>query len=109
MRCLLGRRRRNREIEPRLEKRMVAEFEHDIARGILEVYPLLDQHAIRARQILERLANIPLRTLDALHLAIATEIAADAMATADRTFAASARALRLRVEWFGEGAPGRRR
>ena len=81
---------------------MVAEFESDIARGILEVHPLDDQHAIGARQLLEKLATIPLRTLDALHLAIATEIGADAIATADRTFAAAARALRLHVDWFGE-------
>jgi len=102
MRCLLGRRRRNREIEPSLERRMVAEFEGDIARGILEVYPLDDQHAIRARQLLGRLANIPLRALDAIHLAIAVEIGAQAIATADQTFAAAARALRLHVDWFGE-------
>lgn len=102
MRCLLGRRRRNQEIELSLEKRIVAEFENDIARGILEVHPLDDQHAISARQILETLPSIPLRTLDALHLAIAADIGAEGMATSDRTFAAAARALRLRVIWFGE-------
>lgn len=81
---------------------MVAEFEGDIALGILEVYSLDDRHAIRAHQLLERLRNIPLRALDAIHLAIAVEIGAQAIATADRTFAAAARALRVHVDWFGE-------
>jgi len=110
LRCLLGRRRRNRDIDRSAERRAAAAFEDDIAQGFLEVHPLEDQHAIRARELLIRLATIPLRTLDALHLAVATVIHARAVATADATFAAAAAALRLRIEWFG-GAErsGRRR
>ena len=99
---MLARRRRNREIEPALERRMLQEFENDIARGILEVAPLEDRHAVRARDLLGRVPNVALRTLDALHLAIAIELEAPALATADANLAAAARALRLRVEWFGE-------
>jgi uncharacterized protein len=102
MRCLLARRRRNREIEPSLEKRMVFEFEKDIARGILEVHPLEDRHAVSAYELLARLHNLPLRALDALHIAVAVEIRSSAIATADKTFAAAARALRIPLHWFGE-------
>ncbi|MBV8453705.1 MAG: type II toxin-antitoxin system VapC family toxin [Deltaproteobacteria bacterium] len=101
LRCLLGRRRRNHDIDASAELRVVTAFEEDIAQGFLEVHPLEDQHAIRACDLLIRLANVPLRTLDALHLAIATGINASAVATADETFAAAAAALRLSVEWFG--------
>jgi uncharacterized protein len=110
LRCLLGRRRRNRDIDASAERRAAAAFEEDIAQGFFEVHPLEDQHAIRARDLLIRLANVPLRTLDALHLAIAIGIKAGAVATADETFATAADVLRLSVEWFG-AAPrsGRKR
>jgi hypothetical protein len=36
-----------------------------------------------------------------MHLGIAMEIGAEAVATADMNFAAAARALRMHVEWFG--------
>jgi uncharacterized protein len=101
LRCLLGRRRRNRDIDVSAERRVADAFEEDIAQGFFEVYPLKDQHAIRARDLLVRLANIPLRMLDALHLAIALGINAGAVATADETFATAADVLRLGVEWFG--------
>lgn len=108
--CLLRRRGRNRDIDAGTERRVAAAFEDDIAQGFIEVHPLEDRHAIRARDLLVRLATVPLRTLDALHLAIATSIDAGAVATADSTFAAAAAALRLRVEWFGRSErSGRRR
>jgi uncharacterized protein len=107
--CLLGRRRRNREIHAGAESRAIAAFEQDIAQGFLEVHPLEDQHAIQARELLVRLATVPLRTLDALHLAVATGIEAGAVATADETLAAAAAALGLDVQWFGGAARGARR
>lgn len=48
-----------------------------------------------------RLASVPLRTLDALHLAIATGIEASAVATADETLGDAAAILGLHVQWFG--------
>jgi predicted nucleic acid-binding protein len=108
--CLLRRRGRNRDIDAGTERKVAAAFEDDIAQGFIEVHPLEDRHAIRARDLLIRLATVPLGTLDALHLAIATSIDAGAVATADGTFAAAAAALRLRVEWFGRSErSGRRR
>lgn len=102
LRCLLGRRHRNRDLDAAAERRVAAAFDSDIARGFLEVHPLEDRHAIGASDLMIRLASLPLRTLDALHLAIAIAISADTVATADDTFAKAANALRLRIEWFGE-------
>jgi uncharacterized protein len=102
LRCLLARRRRSRDINIEIEKRALADFEDDIVNGFLEVHPLEDRHAIEARDLLVKLMTVSLRTLDALHLAIATDITAGGVATADRNFAQAARALGLHVEWFGE-------
>jgi uncharacterized protein len=105
--CLLRRRRRNREIDADIERKAAAAFEEDVAHGFLEVHPLEDQHAIRARDLLNRLATLPLRTLDALHLAVATGINAAIIATADDTFAIPAADLQFSVEWFGEAKTNR--
>ena len=101
--CLLGRRRRNRDIDARAQQRVVAAFEEDIAQGFFDVHPLQDQ---QARNLLSRLGHVPLRALDALHLAIATEINAGVVATADIIFAKAATALRLHVGWFGATQQG---
>jgi predicted nucleic acid-binding protein len=91
------------------ERRATAAFEQDIAQGFLEVIPLEDQHAIRARELLIRLASVQLRMLDALHLAIATGIEANAVVTADETLGDAAATLGLHVQWFGGAERSRRR
>jgi predicted nucleic acid-binding protein len=101
LRCLLGRRRRNRDIDSSAQRKAIAAFEDDIGQGFLEVHPLEDQHAIAACDLLTSLDAVALRTLDALHLAIAIASGARIIATADDTFAKAASALRLRVERFG--------
>ena len=103
-RCLLARRRRNRDIDAGAERRAASAIEEDVAAGFFEVHPLEDSHAVSARNLLIRLSAIPLRTLDALHLAIALSLGAQAIATADRTLADAGAALRLRVDWFGAKA-----
>ncbi len=109
LRCLLARRRRNHEIDPAIERRSLAAFEEDVARGFFEMHPLEDRHAIGAHDLLIRLAAIPLRTLDALHLSIATSIEADTIATADRVLADAASSLKFKVERFGTARIERRR
>ena len=100
-RCLLARRRRNHDLNAKAERRAATAFDEDIARGFLELHPLEDRHALDAYDLLMKLRAIPLRTLDALHLAIALALGADTIATADDTFSAAAAALRLNAEWFG--------
>lgn len=53
-----------------------------------------------ARQLIDRLANLPLRTLDALHLAIAERINAEALASADKVNVGSYRLFRNTCSFF---------
>ncbi len=99
-RCLLARRRRRGDIEPRMERRIWAAFESDVRQGFLEVHPLDDRHALGALELMEGLSRQPLRALDALHLAIARDIGAGLVATADRVMAAAADALGFTVARF---------
>ena len=99
-RCLLARRRRAREIAPRLETAIFAAFEHDIRNGFLTVHPLEDAHAVTAFDLLARLKTHPLRTLDALHLAVVMHLGNRQIATADRVLAGAAAALGVEVARF---------
>jgi hypothetical protein len=93
LRCLLGRRRRAREIDERTENRILGTFENDVRAGFLAVHPLEDAHALAAAEIMKHLKTHPLRTLDALHLAIAQDLGCAQIATADRVMAEAATAI----------------
>jgi predicted nucleic acid-binding protein len=101
LRCLLARRRRAGEITAEYERDAWLRFEDDLRAGYLQVEPLADVHAVRARTILEQLRHIPLRTLDALHLAIAQSLAVQLLATADRVMARAAATLGVTAVAFG--------
>jgi predicted nucleic acid-binding protein len=100
LRCLIARKRRSREIDSRAEKRALQTFEADVRAGYLTVYPLEDQHALAADDLIARLKSHPLRTLDALHLAIARALGVEKVATADRIMAAAVVALGIEVVRF---------
>ncbi|MGH6900725.1 MAG: type II toxin-antitoxin system VapC family toxin [Geminicoccaceae bacterium] len=102
--CLLARRRRAGDITAEHERNAWLTFEDDIRAGHLRVEALADGHALRARALLERVRDLPLRTLDALHLAIAQSIEAGVLATADLGMARAARALGFTVVAFGRGS-----
>ncbi len=99
-RCVLARRRRAGQIDIRLERNALAEFERDVRAGTWRVYAdatgLFDQ----ARQLIDLLPEVPLRAPDALHLAYARHYGAASLATADRQQAAAAQALGLEVFTF---------
>lgn len=99
-RSLLARRRRAKEIDARIEGRVFSAFESDVRKGFLVIRPLQDEHALAAIEILTRLRNHPLRSLDALHLAIAQDLGAACIATADRVLAEVALALGIKTERF---------
>ena len=100
LRCLLSRRRRAGDIDLAAEQSAVAEFENLIRFELLLAYPLDDSHARTAIDLLATLPEHPLRTLDALHLAIARSLQADTIATADRVLGEAARSLHFAVEVF---------
>jgi predicted nucleic acid-binding protein len=99
-RCLLARLRRAGEITKSVESRVYASFEQDVGAGFLQVYPVADEHLIAALSLITRLGRYPLRTLDALHLAIAQGIHCRRLATADKTMAGAGKAIGLGVARF---------
>lgn len=100
MRCALARRRRNREIDSTRENRINAELAADIQDGALWIGGFDDAGFAAAYHLIGRLAHLPLRTLDVLHLAIAEQHSATEFATADKTQAEAAGALGLAVHRF---------
>ena len=99
-RCLLARRRRAGEISKAIESRVFASFEKDVGAGFLQVYPVTDEHLIAALGLITRLGRYPLRTLDALHLAIAQGIHCRRLATADKSMADAGQAAGLGIARF---------
>jgi hypothetical protein len=102
MRTLLARRRRERNIDSQTEIRIYATFKDDIRQKLLACHPLPTDFAAAADHLLSVLADLPVRTLDVLHLTIAREIQAEILATADRVMAAGTRKLGFSVVWFGK-------
>ena len=100
LRCLLAGRRRAGEITKAIETRVTAAFEKDVSAGSLQVHPVADEHVIAALGMIERLGRTPLRTLDALHLAIAQGIHCRQLATADKTMADAGKAAGLDLARF---------
>jgi predicted nucleic acid-binding protein len=103
MRSLLVRRRRSGELAPALVERVWATFTEDRSTGALTVLEVEDEHLQAATRMLDRV-EAPLRTLDAIHLALAENAGAGACATADRVMAAGASELGLEVRTFFDPA-----
>lgn len=100
VRCALACRRRNREIDALRENRVNTELAADIQDGAVRVGGLDEGAFASAYHLIGQLADIPLRTLDALHLAAASQAAATGFATADKTQAEAAVALGFTVHRF---------
>ena len=101
MRCLLARRRRSGEITAGVEEGAFATFREDVDRGYLLLQPVENGTVHAALALIERLAECPLRTLDAIHLSIARGLQAERLATADGVMSEASEALGLEVVWFG--------
>jgi uncharacterized protein len=100
MRSLVARRKRERHFNSSLEMEIFSTFQEDIRRKIIICHPLPSGLAAAAMHLLNRLSDSSLATLDAWHLAIAGEIGAEIVATADRIMAEAAEALGLEVVRF---------
>jgi len=101
MRSLLARRRRAGEIDPVLEMRLFATFEEDVHEGHLVCHRVEDRVVAAAPALIAAVPDQPLRSLDALHLAIALDLGVPTVATADRVMAGAGESLDLQVKWFG--------
>ncbi|MEC4750159.1 type II toxin-antitoxin system VapC family toxin [Methylomicrobium sp. Wu6] len=101
MRCLLARRKRMHGFDANIEAQIYATFLDDISQGHLLPLKVEDKHQESAANLLTMLPDHALRTLDALHLAIAQHHGIERIATADGLFAKAAEALGLSVDYFG--------
>lgn len=92
VRSLLSRRRMG-ELTPELESLLFAAFVEDLDRGWLQHYPVEDIRFTEAINLINRYPDHPLRTLDALHLAVAVHAGIEMLATADTVMADAATAM----------------
>lgn len=99
-RCLLARRRRSGQIDSALEQHALAEFDEHIRAGAWCIHPAPFDDYATARNLIDMLPGIPLRALDALHLAAARACSAETFATADKVQADAAEALGFTVHRF---------
>ena len=106
MRCLLARRRRAGEIDQDYEASAWIAFTTHMADSVFKVESLPDTRFSEARALIETLTDVPLRTLDALHLAAAQAADATILATADTVQRRAAQALGLEVAFFGADGAG---
>lgn len=99
-RCLLARRRRRGQIDATLERRALAEFDSHVRSGNWRIQQGTFGEFAAARDLIDLLPDLPLRALDAIHLAAARGAGVTDFATSDKTQAAAARALGLVVYEF---------
>jgi len=102
MRSLLARRRREKSIDPQLENRVFGVFREDIQQGYLSCFPLPSGLAESSINLLSMMTDIPLKTLDTLHLAIARAIQAVVLATADRIMIRAGKSMGFEVVRFDQ-------
>jgi predicted nucleic acid-binding protein len=103
MRCLLARRRRERNFDAKTEMRVFAAFEEDIRQRFLILHPMPESLAAGAVHLIASLPDVPLRTLDAMHLVVAESLDTDILATSDRIMADGAEKRGLKVARFFRG------
>jgi hypothetical protein len=99
-RCLLARRQRMQLLSALQAQELFARFQQDIQDGHLIRHAVEDRLIANAELMIEGLPTVPLRTLDALHLAIAHDLGAEILATADQVMAVAAVILEMEVVRF---------
>ncbi len=104
VRSALTRKRQENPINREREQAAAGELRQDFLDGLLLVAPTDDQHFLDAMHLIDQLPNLPLRTLDALHLALAQEMGAHHLVTADDLMAQAAALLNLNVVFFGKSS-----
>jgi len=100
MRCLMARRRREGNISRDTELKVFTTFQDEVRQGILVCHSMPEGTAAAALNLFSMVPEVPLRTLDAFHLAIAREIQAELIATADRIMIDAAISLGIGVVRF---------
>ncbi|MEW6120786.1 MAG: type II toxin-antitoxin system VapC family toxin [Pseudomonadota bacterium] len=102
LRSTFARKRRQARLNPEQEMAAMNEVRTDIQNGLLSVAPSTDADFIEAFRLMDELTALPLRTLDALHLATASGLGSGVIATADDVMRRAAQQLQLEVAYFGD-------
>jgi uncharacterized protein len=101
LRSALARKRREGRFDTVKEAELLNEIRTDIQDGLLTVSPASDIHFVAAFHLMGQLAALPLRSLDALHLATAQTLGTDTLATADDVMRRAAETMGLTTVYFG--------
>ena len=100
-RCALARRTRALTLTDAESQRIWASFEGDVDDGVFDVLPVDNDDHINARRLIDAVAPLPLKALDALHLAIvrrARTLLGTSFVTSDAQQAAAASALGISTQ-----------
>jgi predicted nucleic acid-binding protein len=100
MRSLMVRRTREHHVDSETQGKVLATFEGDIALGHLVLLPHTVESFLTAESLLGAHPDIPLRSLDALHLGVMRSAGVEVLATADRVMAQAAAALGMECRVF---------
>ena len=95
LRCMLARRLRSGELSAVQEQAIWSQFLLDVANEFFEPVALPASAWAVATQLIDRVAPVALRTLDALHVAMASSLPAITFVTADRAQRNAAQQLGL--------------
>ena len=100
MKSLVARRAREGHLDLLTQGKVIATFEGDIAGGHLVLLPHTVESFLIAESLLGSHPEIPLRSLDAMHLGIMQAAGITTLATADRVMAQAAEALGMECQTF---------
>jgi len=100
MRSLMAERRREDHFDAENQGRILATFEGDIAAGHLILLPHTLESFLLAESLMGAHPDVPLTSLDALHLGVMRLAGATVLATADRVMARAAAALGMECRVF---------
>jgi predicted nucleic acid-binding protein len=89
-----------KELTPVQETCVYSTFENDVSQGYLLMYAMNESIYDNAKHILTTLNHVPLRTLDALHLAVVQFHGIKALATADFNMRHAAEEMKIGVAFF---------
>jgi predicted nucleic acid-binding protein len=100
MKSLMARRGRQDDIDAATQAKVLSTFDSDVALGHLVLLPHSSESFLLAELLIGAHPDVPLRTLDALHLGVMQSAGVEMLATADRVMAQAAALLGIECRAF---------
>jgi predicted nucleic acid-binding protein len=100
MKSLMARRGRQDDIDAATQAKVLSTFDSDVALGHLVLLPHSSESFLLAESLMGAHPDVPLRTLDALHLGVMQSAGVEMLATADRVMAQAAALLGIECRAF---------